>query len=453
VRAPLHVPGARTNVGPPEPPGATDVPMRTRVGAFLVLVLTAGGCGSATDQGLPGSGGTTSSGGGGANAGGSGGGGSPMTGGAGGSTTGGDGGSNASGPDASGAGDTGGAGEDGGGGAGGIEGGGGAADPHPMLAVLPQFTAPDVPARGPAEAAPISRGWTAPGTLPTWPGNGIAQHPMLYVGEGYNTLFLVNEGKVIWTYAAGSGGEIDDVWMLSNGHVLFAFQHHVIELTPKKEVVWQYDPPTGTEVHSCQPIGRDKVLMMQNGLPAKILVINKTTKAVEVDHDLTDAGTNVHPQFRRVRMTGAGTYLAPYLKGNKVVEFDKDFNIIWTYPILNPWAAVRLLNGNTLITDEHDRISREVNPKGETVWEFTQALLPPGAVQHNTQTSDRLSSGNTVIFSSTGGAKPPMIQAIEITPDKKVAWVLEDWKDLGPATTAQFLDDPGIPENPGELQH
>jgi hypothetical protein len=45
------------------------------------------------------------------------------------------------------------------------------------------------------------------------------------------------------------------------------------------------------------------------------------------------------------------------------------------------------------------------------------------------------------------------IQAIQVGPDKKAVWLLEDWTDLGPATTAQFLDEPGIPENPGDLQH
>ena len=139
-----------------------------------------------------------------------------------------------------------------------------------------------------------------------------------------------------------------------------------------------------------------------------------------------------------------------------MVEYDKHFKQIWSYDIPTPWAAVRLHNGNTLITDEHGPLVREVNPKSETVWEFTQADLPPNIVLHNIQTSERLANGNTVIFSSTGGVKaedrPNIIQAIEVTPDKKLVWVLQDWKNLGPATTAQFLDQPGLPEKPGDLQ-
>lgn len=331
----------------------------------------------------------------------------------------------------------------------------------PLMAVLERFVAPGVPVLGPSEAAPIPRSWPEPASVAQGPGRGLAQHAMLYAGEGYNTIFLVNHGKVVWSYSIGKGGEIDDVWMLTNGHILFARQFHVEEITPQKEVVWHYDAPEGTEVHTCQPIGLDKVMLVQNGLPPKLIIINKKTGAVEVEHalpaeSLTDPKT-VHAQFRRGRLTAAGTYLLPFLKMAKVVEYDKDFKAIWSCEIPTPWAAVRLHNGNTLITDEHDKLVREVNGKCETVWELKQSDLPADIVLHNLQTADRLANGNTVIFSSTGGTKaedrPNIIQAVEVTPDKKVAWVLQDWKNLGPATSAQLLDQPGIPEKPGEVQH
>ena len=42
---------------------------------------------------------------------------------------------------------------------------------------------------------------------------------------------------------------------------------------------------------------------------------------------------------------------------------------------------------------------------------------------------------------------------IEVTPDKKIVWVLQDWKEIGDGTAVQILDDPGIPEIPGESEH
>ena len=110
----------------------------------------------------------------------------------------------------------------------------------PCMDVLGKFTAADVPALGPAEIEVPAGRWTtnatpAPAGLP---GKGMAQHPMLYLGEGYNKLFVVNNGKVIWTYSTGRGGEYDDAWMLSNGNILFSRLQYVAEVTPEKKVVW-----------------------------------------------------------------------------------------------------------------------------------------------------------------------------------------------------------------------
>lgn len=324
----------------------------------------------------------------------------------------------------------------------------------PLMAILDRFTAPDVPALGPAESEVKPRVFTNT-PVANLPGKGLAQHPMLYIGEGYNKMFLINDGKVIWTYSTGRGNEYDDVWMLSNGNILFTRMQYVAEITPKKEVVWRYDAPTNTEIHACQPIGLDKVLFIQNDLPPKLMLVNIKTKAVEFQHDLpakslTDQKT-VHAQFRRVRYTAQGTYLVPFLQMNQVVEYDKDFNPIWRYEIPTPWAAIRLKNGNTLITDEKEKLTREVNAKGETVWELKPDDLPESYRFINTQTCTRLANGNTIICSRGSNGKGP--QLVEVTRDKKVAWVLQDWANLGPATAVQILDDPGIPENPGESEH
>jgi hypothetical protein len=333
----------------------------------------------------------------------------------------------------------------------------------PCMAQLDRFTAPDVPAMGPAETASPLTTWTNAPTPAGLPGKGLAQHPMLYVGENYTKMFLVNDGKVLWTYQTGKGWEYDDVWMLSNGNILFTRMQYVAEITPDKKVVWRYDctdtingfGTNHTEVHTCQPIGSDKVMFVMNGLPAKLMVVNIKTGAVEVEHELPFAAppkANIHGQFRRARYTAQGTYLVSFLTMNQIVEYDKNFKEVWSYKIKTPWAAIRLKNGNTLITDESENLTREVNPKGETVWEFKNTDLPAEyRFNQAPQSATRLANANTIFCSRGGGGKGP--QLVEVTPDKKVVWVLQDWKDLGDATAVQILDDPGIPENPGESEH
>lgn len=332
-------------------------------------------------------------------------------------------------------------------------------DAAPMLTLLDRFTAPSVPAMGPAEVE-TARNWVTPETEPSHPGKGLAEHPMLYAGEGHNVVYLVNDGKVIWKYQAGKGGEIDDLWMLSNGDVLFARQFSIVEVSPDKQVVWRFDTPKGTESHTVQPVGLDKVAFVLNGLPPKLMVVEKKTGAVTFElplgaQSLTDPKT-VHPQFRRMRVTANGTYLLSFLKLARVAEIDAKGVEVWSYDIPTPWAAIRLKNGNTLITSEGEKLVREVNPKKETVWEIRQTDLPEDVRISHMQSAERLANGDTVIFGA-GGAKTPeerskLIQCVEVTPDKKVVWALQDWKDVGPGTSAQFLDQPGTPEIPGSLE-
>lgn len=324
----------------------------------------------------------------------------------------------------------------------------------PLMNLLSRFESPSVPAMSPEEVEPpnFHPGAPQPENLP---GKGMAQHPMVYIGEGYNKMFLVNQGKIVWTYSTGPGNEYDDVWMLSNGNILFTRMQYIAEITPEKKVVWRYNAPTGTEIHACQPIGTDKVLFVVNGLPPRLMVVNIKTNAVVVEHVLPAISESdqrsVHAQFRRVRYTEQGTYLLPFLEMNRVVEYDKNFKEIWSYDIAKPWAAIRLKNGNTVITDESEVLTREVNRKKETVWEVSKADIPDQYWYGNAQSVTRLANGNTIICSRGGGKQGP--QLVEVTRDKKVVWVLQDWQHLGPATAVQVLDEPGIPEHPGDSQH
>ncbi|HEY3860700.1 MAG TPA: hypothetical protein VGO59_02325 [Verrucomicrobiae bacterium] len=317
------------------------------------------------------------------------------------------------------------------------------------MPVLPRFTAADVPAAGPEEIPIDPPTWTV---TPGDDSRALARHPMLYIGEGCNKMFVIDGGKVIWTYSTGKGWEYDDAWLLSNGNILFSRMSYAAEVTPQKKIVWRLDADKGGEIHSVQPIGLDRVLIMQNGTPARLMIVNKKTGAVEMRHDIPQsvAGAGVHGQFRRVRITAAGTYLLSCLQAGKVVEYDKAFKEIWSYTIRSPWAAVRLKNGNTLITDERDELAREVNPAGETAWEFRLSELPGELGFSGSQSCVRLANGNTLFCSRADNGKRP--QLVEVTPDKKAVWSLKDWKDLGPATAIQVLDDPGVPEIPGSLQ-
>jgi outer membrane protein assembly factor BamB len=296
------------------------------------------------------------------------------------------------------------------------------------------------------------------------PGKGLAQHPFLYAGEWdhekpVQTIYIVRDGKIVWSYAIpskdnGEISEFSDATLLSDNSVVFSRKTGAGKVTADKKLVWDYEAPKGYEVHAVQPIGLDRVMFIQNGKQAKLMVLNLTTGKTETEFNLaTYPNGAVHTQFRRARMTAAGTFLVPHKDLDKVVEYDKSGKEIWSVAVPVPWSAVRLKNGNTLVSSGSTQVIREFNPKGEVVWEFSQKDVPDIRLC-SLQEANRLANGNTVISNWCPNAvKDPKdwkytVQVLEITPDKKLVWALRSWEspDLGPATCIQLLDEPGIPE-------
>jgi hypothetical protein len=292
------------------------------------------------------------------------------------------------------------------------------------------------------------------------PGKGLAQHPFLYCGEWQNqsveqqVMYLVRDGKVVWTYMNPKKGELGDCSLLSNGNIVFSRQYGASEVTPDKRIVWNYDAPPHTEIHTAYPLGKKEVLIMQNGSPARLLVLRKRDNHVERELILPTKSPSTHGQFRHVRPTKAGTFLAAHMDLGKVVEYSSKGKAIWSVDAPSAWAAVRLKNGNTLISGNQQGYVREVNPGGQVIWEITKSDLPDYPL-YTVQEVSRLSNGNTLINNWTASLPKEKwratFQLIEVTPEKRVVWALADWDDLGPATSTQLLDEPGIAEK-GALQ-
>jgi hypothetical protein len=289
---------------------------------------------------------------------------------------------------------------------------------------------------------------SAPNPPEVLPGNGLAQHDFFYAGEAkQERMFIVRNGAIAWSYTHPGRGEISDAVLLTNGNILFAHQYGVTEITSRKEVVWDLDAPAGTEIHTAQPFGTNSVCYIQNGDPAKFVILNKSTKMNEKEFVLPVKNPkSVHGQFRHARLTDAGTILVAHMDLGKAVEYDLNGREMWSTDVPGIWSATALANGNILAVSNRGFV-RELKRSGEIAWQWTPADSPQYGMQ-NLQLAVRLPNGNTIInnwfnqWSSTLDPTNLPIQAIEVTPDKQVVWALRSWTppaDLGPATTIQIL--------------
>ena len=244
---------------------------------------------------------------------------------------------------------------------------------------------PPIPNGSPASAPPPRPPGPAPCSPDVLPGNALSQH-LLYAGEwdhkNPSKRCTSSSAAKSWSYAIPSKdhneiSEFSDATLLSDNSVVFSEKTGAGKITADKKLVWDYQAPKGCEVHACQPIGKDRVLFIQNGRPAKLVVLNLVTGKTETEFPLaTNPGAPVHTQFRRARMTAAGTFLVPHKDLDKVVEYDAKGKELWSVNVPVPWSAVRLKSGNTLVSSGSTQVIREFTPAGKVVWQFTQSDVP-----------------------------------------------------------------------------
>ena len=272
----------------------------------------------------------------------------------------------------------------------------------------------------------------------------LSRHNFLYAGEGkQQRMFIIKDGQVAWRYDNPQGrGEISDAVLLTDGNVLIAHQYGIAEITQQGQNVWRYDAPQGTEIHTIQPIGRDRVLFVQNGQPAKVVVMSIPDCQVVHEFEIP-ASKSVHGQFRNARLSTRGTLLVCHMSQGYVAEYSVEGNELMRWTIPSPWSIVELDKEHLLITGKG--VVREIDRSGIVIRDIrTQdyGIKSP-------QKAIRLKNGNIIVNDwYNEWSKVPMdsfhapIQVIEIDKGGKVAWQLCSWSDpdLGPSTTIQPLD-------------
>lgn len=267
-------------------------------------------------------------------------------------------------------------------------------------------------------------------------------HRFIATDNGLGKVLIVSAaGAIEWEYPAPG---CQDVWRLDNGNFLFTHTRGVLEVTPEKQVVWEYPSPEGTEIHNCQPLPDGSVMVAECGTK-RIIEIDRTG-VIRKTVPFTTTTQNTHLHVRIARKLPNGNYLLALVGEHVVRELDPEGKVVRDIPTPgDPFIGLRLANGNTLIGcgDGHQVI--EVDPAGTVVWQIDENELP-GLPLRFVAGLQRLPNGNTVVCNWGGhghGGKQPLL--FEVTRDKQVVWKVEDYEKLRLISNVQLLDVEGAP--------
>jgi hypothetical protein len=149
---------------------------------------------------------------------------------------------------------------------------------------------------------------------------------------------------------------------LANGNTFIANPRELIEVDRDGEVVFSYTRPEGERIM--------RAARLPNGDLACVLMTQRFVRLDRTGQELQNFRVTVSTSGGRIDVLANGHVLIPQMARNVVVEYDTKGNGVWSHPIRDPIAAVRLPNGHTLITSMTDKRAVEVDAVGKTVWQY-----------------------------------------------------------------------------------
>ena len=254
------------------------------------------------------------------------------------------------------------------------------------------------------------------------------KHSFFVAGPEF-TGIIDEDGNEVWD---SGRSEARDGWVLPNGNILVTWVDMVRELTPEKQVVFEYRiDPANQELGTAQRLADGNTLIAELGAKPRLLEVTGDGE-VAVEFALQPETDNAHMQTRMARKLANGNYLVPHLLAFKVKEYTPTGKVVNEFPTdleavggrdahTWPFTAIRLENGNTLVCLTNGNQVVEFDSAGEIVWHLTNDDLP-GEPIDDACGGQRLPNGNTVITSYHAQVG---VKLLEVTQDKKLVWKYE----------------------------
>lgn len=285
-----------------------------------------------------------------------------------------------------------------------------------------------------------------------------------FIGADRSLAIVEADGTVSWKQPVG--GTPHDLSVLANGNILMiADGHRVVEMEAKTgKELWSYDSSKKNgnegkkiEVHAAQRLDDGLTMIAESGV----------SRIIEVDQDgvikhqiaLKVTSPQPHRDTRLVRKLANGDYLVCHEGDGVVREYDGKGETVWEFPVPlfdqkpagghgpeawgnQAYGAVRLANGNTLISTGNGHGILEVTKAKEIVWRLKQGDLP-GITFAWITTVQALPDGTIVFGNCHAGPENP--QLIAINRAKQVLWSYKNFDLFGNSLAmTQLLDVPGV---------
>ena len=208
-------------------------------------------------------------------------------------------------------------------------------------------------------------------------------------------------GRLVWAYLKCDVPYLHTARRLPDGNTLISStqRNQVVEVNRVGDTVWTMTSGLLWPNEACR---------LENG--NTLITSRDNSRVIEVTRDRAIVWSyfNVVGPHGANRLPNKHTLISDS-DGDRVIEVDSAGNTVWQYATGLDWprSVQRLDNDNILIADSRNNRAIEVTRAGAIVWTATGVYMPFTAV--------RLDNGNTLISGDSTGV-------IELTPEKAIVW-------------------------------
>jgi HEAT repeats/PQQ-like domain len=151
---------------------------------------------------------------------------------------------------------------------------------------------------------------------------------------------------------------------LPDGNTFICTRTQLLEYDKDGKSVYTYNSPRGEQFM--------KAMKLRNGDYAFIgqLGVTRFVRMTPQGKEIASFPVDVRTSGGRIDVTRKGHVLVPENGTNRVVEYDASGKVVWEVGIEQPIAALRLPNGNTIVTSMNQLRAVEFDRSGRELWEF-----------------------------------------------------------------------------------
>jgi len=183
-------------------------------------------------------------------------------------------------------------------------------------------------------------------------------------------VFIMEDGKLVWEHPAS---ESNDIWVLSNGNILFTTGKGVLEMTRGYDTVFCYQ--SASNIFACQRLENGNTFIAECNA-GRLLEISPEGKVVMETRILPDeVNDGGHAFMRNARKLENGNYLIAHYGSEKVTEYNEKGQVINSFDTPGgAHSAVRLPDGHTMVSiadKNNDSRIIELDINGNVVWSLS----------------------------------------------------------------------------------